>query len=221
MFVAFELGGLAATTRAHDSWKDTSRLFDDAPPAEFDHTGWWHLRDLAGRAGERAGERAAERAMTAVPPAENGPSDPPRLLAFDVEMIERRSDGARLPVKAALIAHDLSPDGSALSVRRIFEGLVDPSSVDPSWATDESAWDYKTDIHGLSSAHLISQRAGATSLVDLQSIFQEEAPPYPTLPHPQVHLAPRPPERRLLLLPRARLGLAAGSGSLCGDAHRL
>ena len=122
--------------------------------------------------------------MTAVPPAENGPSDPPRLLAFDVEMIERRSDGARLPVKAALIAHDLSPDGSALSVRRIFEGLVDPSSVDPSWATDESAWDYKTDIHGLSSAHLISQRAGATSLVDLQSIFQEEAPPYPTLPYP-------------------------------------
>lgn len=148
MLVAIELGGLAAATAAHRSWQETSQLLDEAPPTELDQSGWLCLR-------------------------RGQPSDAARLLALDVEMIERRSDGLRLPVKAALLLHELTETGIEGSRTLLFDGLIDASAVDDSWATDEAAWDYKTDITGLSFAQLASERDSAKPLAVLQALFSE------------------------------------------------
>jgi hypothetical protein len=69
------------------------------------------------------------------------PNTAPRLLALDVEMIERRADGVRLPVSAALICCDLSPQQSKRVV--LFSGLVDPTDFDREWRSGPAAYDYK------------------------------------------------------------------------------
>ena len=99
-----------------------------------------------------------------------------RLLGLDVEMIERRSDRVRLPVKAALVQLELTStfachDGAGSKV--LFNGLVDPSVIDPSWAEgDGSAFDFKEEITGLTRQMLLDAKAtgGCTPLSVLQTL---------------------------------------------------
>ena len=82
--------------------------------------------------------------MASVAPPNTAPLVPntaPRLLALDVEMIERRADGVRLPVSAALICYDLSPQQPKRVV--LFSGLVDPTDFDREWRSGPAAYDYK------------------------------------------------------------------------------
>jgi len=82
--------------------------------------------------------------MASVAPPNTAPLVPntaPRLLALDVEMIERRADGVRLPVSAALICYDLSPRQPKRVV--LFSGLVDPTDFDREWRSGPAAYDYK------------------------------------------------------------------------------
>jgi uncharacterized protein (DUF1810 family) len=99
----------------------------------------------------------------------------PRLLALDAEMIERRADGQRLPVRAALIMCDL-PVGrtTAVSKRVLYCGLLDPSVFDPNWLDGPVAYDYKeqwvgADHAALSAAH---QRGEMMPAIEFQRIVQ-------------------------------------------------
>ena len=96
----------------------------------------------------------------------------PRLLALDVEMIERRADGVRLPVSAALICYDLSPRQPK---RVLFSGLVDPSGFDPEWLSGPMAYDYKERWVGLDYMALRAarERGEMTPVRDLQHLVQE------------------------------------------------
>ena len=97
----------------------------------------------------------------------------PRLLALDVEMIERRADGVRLPVSAALISYDLSPPRQ--TKRELFSALVDPSDFDREWLSGPAAYDYKEAFVGLDYKKLLAaHRRGEMSPVrDLQDLVQE------------------------------------------------
>ena len=97
----------------------------------------------------------------------------PRLLALDVEMIERRADGVRLPVSAALISYDLSPPRQ--TKRELFSGLVDPSDFDREWLSGPAAYDYKEAFVGLDyKALLAAHRRGEMRPVRfLQDLVQE------------------------------------------------
>ena len=91
--------------------------------------------------------------------AAHGTPEPaaPRLLALDAEMIERRAEGVRLPVSAALIQYDLPPSDTS---RVLFSGLLDPSAFDPLWLSGEpAAYDYKEAWVGLDHAHLAAAHA--------------------------------------------------------------
>ena len=97
------------------------------------------------------------------------------LIALDVEMIERRADGLRLPIRASILSLALGDGGASFSepdphALTIFDGLVDPSTVDASWAVDEGRWDYKSEFTGVSAAELRVARECGTMLplADLQ-----------------------------------------------------
>jgi uncharacterized protein (DUF1810 family) len=96
----------------------------------------------------------------------------PRLLALDVEMIERRADGVRLPVSAALICYDLSPRQPK---RVLFSGLVDPSGFDREWLSGPMAYDYKERWVGLDYMALRAarERGEMTPVRDLQRLVQK------------------------------------------------
>ena len=129
MLDAIEVGGLAATTAAAKDPRTLTLLTDTL--AEESTAGWLRLEAQA----------AAEHIT---------------LLALDVEMIERRSDALRVPVKAALVQCALA-DGDPPAVSTLFDGFVDPSVIDASWTTgDASAWDYKETIVGHSHADLLA-----------------------------------------------------------------
>ena len=97
----------------------------------------------------------------------------PRLLALDVEMIERRADGVRLPVSAALISYDLSPPRQTKRV--LFSGLVDPSDFDREWRSGPAAYDYKEAFVGLDYKKLLAahQRGKMRPVRYLQGLVQE------------------------------------------------
>ena len=113
-----------------------------------------------------------------------------RLLAIDVEMISRRSDSLRLPVKVGLVEAIL---GEETAVTTVLDALVDPSaSLDAmayrggaggAWATlladeakflsaDETLFDYKERITGLGIRTLSDGAPGAISLPELQRHVQ-------------------------------------------------
>lgn len=88
----------------------------------------------------------------------------PTVLSIDVEMVERRSDGQRLAVSAAIVAATFVPEPVE---RVVFCGLVDPGSDDLNW---------KTDIHGISAATV--ERAAANgelrTVADVQNAVANE-----------------------------------------------
>ena len=99
------------------------------------------------------------------------------LLALDVEMIERRADGLRLPIRASILSLALGDGGDHASFSEsnphaltIFDGLVDPSAVDASWAIDGERWNYKSEFTGVSAEELriARDRGTMTPLADLQ-----------------------------------------------------
>lgn len=98
-----------------------------------------------------------------------------RLLAIDVEMIERRSDAVRLPISASVVLRDLDSDDR--TERVVFDGLLDPSIVDPSWSDADSsaAFDFKEKITGVDRAALLAAREAGTltPLRQLQALISD------------------------------------------------
>tara|TARA_B110001452_G_C15197327_1_gene415578 strand:- start:296 stop:1354 length:1059 start_codon:yes stop_codon:yes gene_type:complete len=135
MLQSLELGGLAATTASADDPKLQALLTDAAPtPAEVQSAGWLRLQ--------------------ATPATEHA-----TLLALDVEMIERRKDRLRVPISAAVVQCELRPGDDAPATAVLVSGFVDPSAIDPSWASgDADAWDYKEAITGHTHAQLLEAR---------------------------------------------------------------
>ena len=162
---AFDVGALAAVTaRCGLHAQDFAPLLQDEPP-DGPSQSTWH------------------RVTASTSPAL-------RLLAIDVEMISRRSDSLRLPVKVGLVEAIL---GEETAVSTVLDALVDPSaSLDAmayrggaggAWATlladeakflsaDETLFDYKERITGLGIGTLSDGAPGATALRDVQRRVQ-------------------------------------------------
>lgn len=161
----YDVGALAGVTaRCGLHAQDFAPLLQDEPP-EGPSQSTWHRVDWCN------------------PPAL-------RLLAIDVEMISRRSDSLRLPVKVGLVEAIL---GEETAVTTVLDALVDPSaSLDAmayrggaggAWATlladeakflsaDETLFDYKERITGLGIRTLSDGAPGAISLPELQRHVQ-------------------------------------------------
>ena len=145
MLHILEVGGLAAKTTG--CFK-TASLLTDTLPAEEAAAGWLRLEAQA-------------------------PAEQVTFLAMDVEMVERRSDKLRLPIRVALVQCELAP-GEEPSTSIVFDGFVDPSVVDASWASgDAEAWDYKEAITGYSHADLVEAHTSGrmTPLRDVQRLI--------------------------------------------------
>ena len=112
------------------------------------------------------------RGWRALPPRADGEGAAIKLLAIDVEMIERVSDKLRLPVKVALVQATLGGDADA-TVETLLDTLVDPSAIDPSWADPAAGkrWDFKESITGLSADLLRSSVATSVALTEVQSML--------------------------------------------------
>ena len=161
----YDVGALAAVTaRCGLHAQDFAPLLQDEPP-DGPSQSTWH------------------RVTASTSPAL-------RLLAIDVEMISRRSDSLRLPVKVGLVEAIL---GEETAVTTVLDALVDPSaSLDAmayrggaggAWATlladeakflsaDETLFDYKERITGLGIRTLSDGAPGAISLPELQRHVQ-------------------------------------------------
>ena len=138
--LAADVGSLAAATSRHPRFA-SSELYGSLleSPASEDW-GAWLVLEAAPRSG---GERVT-------------------WLAMDVEMCERRSDGARFPVSVCVksIAWVGSGSGVAATQRTVIEGLVDPGDeVDWRGADADRRLDWKDEIHGLTrAAHAAAPR---------------------------------------------------------------
>lgn len=136
-----ELGALAATTARHPKFASSAFYASLLTPSDDTSLEWLTL------------ESTPRRGMR------------PKLLAMDVEMCERLSDGAQLPVSAALVA--IVP---GIGERVIFQGLIDPGLS----AQDEVAW--KTEIHGIGPDTLSRAKAAGRlfSVGDVQALLAHE-----------------------------------------------
>lgn len=137
-----ELGALAATTARHPKFASSALYASLLTPSDDDTSLEWLTLESIPRRGMR-----------------------PKLLAMDVEMCERLSDGAQLPVSAALIA--IVP---GVGERVIFQGLIDPGLS----LHDEVAW--KTEIHGIGPETLSKAQAAGRlfSVGDVQALLAHE-----------------------------------------------
>mmetsp|Transcript_41264 Transcript_41264/g.113513 ORF Transcript_41264/g.113513 Transcript_41264/m.113513 type:complete len:352 (+) Transcript_41264:56-1111(+) len=115
----------------------------------------------------------SRRGWRALPPPPSARQRQPlALLAIDVEMIERKVDGLRLPVKVGLVRAALHDEGEGETIlETILDSLVDPSALDVSWAdpADAAKWDFKEHITGLAASELRAA-AGTSASVPLSAV---------------------------------------------------
>eukprot|EP00965_Chrysotila_dentata_P201378 6180534-Pleurochrysis_carterae.AAC.7 len=148
--IAAEMGGMNRATKAHfRTMRELQYLLLNEPP---DSAPGWSCVDL--KVSPQTDELHGLR-----------------LIVPDVEMIERRADGDRIPIKAAIIQIDFA-QGAMPARTVLFSGLVDPDIIDVNWASSEEMWDDKKDITGLSYKDLVKakKRGEMTPLRDVQKV---------------------------------------------------
>ena len=158
---AFECGVLVGLTEAHRRFRDEyGALTRLGAPYTNDEVAWAVIP-----ADHSARQRAAEdvrRVLT--------------LVAVDVEMIERRRDGRRFPIRAGIVARVFDAECSARGNRVVlFDGYIDPGAHLGWWRDDTlAAFDFKTPVHGIEREQLIAMRCGGElhALANVQSLLR-------------------------------------------------
>ena len=155
-----DVGFLIGLTESHRRYRDEYGALTRPKPPPSDVGETWSVVPACAR-GRRGGAAASCLA----------------LIALDVEMIERRRDGRRFPIRVGIVARvfgnehcgssnaegksDGSDDGGGEGGTRVelFNGFVNPGEHLEWWREDAAAeYDFKTAVHGIERAQLINMR---------------------------------------------------------------
>ena len=160
---AFECGILVGLTEAHRRYRDEyGALTRLGVPCDDDEVAWTVVP--ADRCAKQRTAAVVRRALT--------------LIAIDVEMIERRRDGRRFPIRAGIVARIFDDECSAVRGNRVvlFDGYIDPGAHLGWWRDDDAvaAFDFKTGVHGIEREQLIAMRSGGElhALANVQSLIR-------------------------------------------------